>query len=118
MRGPNRCPVLIFRSQPWEHLSYGLVFMPSPVWVNRVGMLINLNPSSPKYQLGSVKKLLDKEIALLTDFPELVLEELSVGVNSSVLALDSPVSSGDRVEVYRPLLVDPKEARRKRAKKK
>jgi uncharacterized protein len=59
-----------------------------------------------------------KASSLLTDFPELVLEELSVGVNSSVLALDSPVSSGDRVEVYRPLLVDPKEARRKRAQKK
>ena len=43
-----------------KHLSYGLVFMPSPVWVNRDGILINLQPSSPKYQLGSVKKLLNK----------------------------------------------------------
>jgi len=43
-----------------KHFSYGLVFIPTPVWVNRAGILINLY-TGPKYQLGSVKKLLNKE---------------------------------------------------------
>ena len=44
-----------------QHSSYGLVFIPCPVWIKGDAQLINLNPSSPRYQLGSVKKLLDKE---------------------------------------------------------
>ena len=44
-----------------QHLSYCLVFIPSPVWIKNKKQLINLNPSSPKYQRGSVKKLIKKE---------------------------------------------------------
>jgi putative ubiquitin-RnfH superfamily antitoxin RatB of RatAB toxin-antitoxin module len=32
--------------------------------------------------------------------------------------LDDPVEAGDRVEIYRPLTADPKQARRLRARKK
>jgi len=38
-----------------------------------------------------------------------------VGVYGRRVALDHVVADGDRVEVYRPLRVDPKEARRRRA---
>lgn len=41
---------------------------------------------------------------------------LSVGIFSRKVTLDTPVKPGDRVEVYRPLLSDPKEKRRKRVK--
>ena len=44
----------------WKSFS-PLVFIPCPVWIKGDEQLINLNPSSPRYQLGSVKKLLDKE---------------------------------------------------------
>ncbi|MBX3693419.1 RnfH family protein [Dokdonella sp.] len=37
------------------------------------------------------------------------------GVWSKHVARDHVLSDGDRVEVYRPLLIDPKEARRARA---
>ncbi len=47
----------------------------------------------------------------------LVLEMLSAGVWSKVRAWDSPLREHDRVELYRPLLVDPKEARRQRYKR-
>lgn len=47
----------------------------------------------------------------------LVLEGLKVGIWSRVAALDAPLRERDRVEVYRPLLVDPKEARRQRYRK-
>lgn len=40
-----------------------------------------------------------------------------VGVYGKLKSLDTPVRAGDRIEIYRPLLADPKEARRRRAKK-
>jgi uncharacterized protein len=46
--------------------------------------------------------------------PGLDVAALAVGVWGQTRALDTPLREGDRVEVYRPLLVDPKEARRAR----
>jgi hypothetical protein len=41
-----------------------------------------------------------------------------VGIFGRVVALEAPVADGDRVEIYRPLEIDPKEARRRRAARK
>ncbi len=49
---------------------------------------------------------------LLTRFPEIALSELNAGVFGVVCKLDQTVKEGDRIEIYRPLLHDPKEARR------
>ena len=38
-----------------------------------------------------------------------------VGIFGRVVQLDAPLADGDRVEIYRPLMLDPKEARRRRA---
>lgn len=43
-------------------------------------------------------------------------KENSVGIFGEPATLDTRLRDGDRVEVYRPLKIDPKEARRKRAK--
>ncbi|HEY0821411.1 MAG TPA: RnfH family protein [Rhizobacter sp.] len=51
---------------------------------------------------------------LLSAHPQLALETLSVGVWGVPRGLDHPLRDQDRVEVYRPLTVDPKEARRLR----
>jgi len=40
---------------------------------------------------------------------------LATGVWSKPKPRDTPLADGDRVELYRPLLADPKEARRRRA---
>jgi len=40
--------------------------------------------------------------------------ELRVGIWGRVRPLDTPLRERDRIEVYRPLTVDPKEARRRR----
>jgi putative ubiquitin-RnfH superfamily antitoxin RatB of RatAB toxin-antitoxin module len=40
-----------------------------------------------------------------------------VGVFGRLVAPATPVREGDRVEIYRPLMLDPKEARRRRAKR-
>lgn len=46
-------------------------------------------------------------------FPELNFDELKIGVWSKPLAPATQLRDGDRVEVYRPLEMDPREARRK-----
>jgi uncharacterized protein len=45
-------------------------------------------------------------------------ENQAVGIFGKRVALDHPLCAGDRVEIYRALAMDPKEARRRRARKK
>ena len=47
--------------------------------------------------------------------PGLVASDANVGVFSRRCTLATVLRDGDRVEVYRPLLVDPKDTRRQRA---
>ncbi|KAB0490138.1 RnfH family protein [Pseudomonas vancouverensis] len=53
------------------------------------------------------------------EFPELDLGECPVGIFGKVVAdaENQAVQAGDRIEIYRPLLADPKEVRRLRAAK-
>ena len=55
---------------------------------------------------------------ILERFPEIDLSRQRVGIFGEFVLLEDPVHDGDRIEIYRPLLVDPKETRRKRARKK
>jgi putative ubiquitin-RnfH superfamily antitoxin RatB of RatAB toxin-antitoxin module len=49
-------------------------------------------------------------------FPGLTLSEDSrLGIFGQLVPPDQELSAGDRVEIYRPLLADPKEVRRARA---
>ena len=54
---------------------------------------------------------------LLTRHPSIDLAQHRVGVWGKLRTLDVPLRDQDRVEVYRPLLIDPKEARRQRQRK-
>jgi putative ubiquitin-RnfH superfamily antitoxin RatB of RatAB toxin-antitoxin module len=54
---------------------------------------------------------------LLERFPELAGTTLTVGIFARVTTLEQVLKSGDRVEIYRPLVHNPKEARRIRAAK-
>jgi putative ubiquitin-RnfH superfamily antitoxin RatB of RatAB toxin-antitoxin module len=49
--------------------------------------------------------------------PDANLGQCAVGIFGKRVERRSLVADGDRVEVYRPLLADPKEARRKRVKR-
>jgi hypothetical protein len=51
------------------------------------------------------------------EFPELDIASARLGIFSRFVEKDSLLNSNDRVEIYRPLIIDPKEARRQRAKK-
>ncbi|MBT9591742.1 MAG: RnfH family protein [Thiobacillus sp.] len=52
---------------------------------------------------------------VLEAFPEIDLTKNKVGIFSKLVKLDEIVRDKDRVEIYRPLIADPKEVRRKRA---
>jgi len=53
---------------------------------------------------------------VLDDFPEIDLEKNKVGIFSKISPRDTPLRDKDRVEIYRPLIADPKEVRKQRAK--
>jgi len=55
---------------------------------------------------------------LLERFPEIDLATNTVGIFGKAAGLAAVLRSNDRVEIYRPLLVDPRESRRRRATKK
>lgn len=54
---------------------------------------------------------------ILPLFPEIKLGEASVGIYSKKVALDTGLREGDRIEIYRPLKIDPKQARLLRAER-
>jgi hypothetical protein len=43
------------------------------------------------------------------------VDPVHVGIFGKTVAADARLRDGDRVEIYRPLKIDPKEARRRRA---
>lgn len=54
---------------------------------------------------------------VLEKYTEINLRENKIGIFSRPAKLTDLVENGDRVEIYRPLLADPKEIRRQRAEK-
>ena len=52
---------------------------------------------------------------IIEDCPEIDLGRNKVGIFGKATRLDAELRAGDRVEIYRPLIADPKEARKKRA---
>jgi hypothetical protein len=52
---------------------------------------------------------------LTQTIPGLVIDPAHLGIFSRKVAPDHVLGEGDRVEIYRPLILDPKEARRRRA---
>ncbi|MFA6051350.1 MAG: RnfH family protein [Methylobacter sp.] len=66
---------------------------------------------------GATVEAAIKASGLLERFPEISSSELKVGIFGEVCKLDQPVREGDRIEIYRLLIHDPKDARRQRALK-
>ena len=51
---------------------------------------------------------------VLEQFPDIELGKNKVGIFAKLAKLNTELKEGDRVEIYRPLIADPKEVRRKR----
>ncbi len=52
---------------------------------------------------------------IMMKFPELDIENSKVGIFGKATKMTMVLKEADRVEIYRPLIADPKEVRRKRA---
>lgn len=82
------------------------------------------------YATADSQALLDLEVAagttllnavmqsgIIAMHPEIDVSVCKVGIHGKIKQLDAELRDGDRVEIYRPLIADPMEARRRRAKK-
>jgi len=59
-----------------------------------------------------------EQSGVLASFPDINLVTQPVGIFGKKKTLDTVLRERDRVEIYRPLVADPKDSRRKRAAKK
>lgn len=56
-----------------------------------------------------------EQSGIIKAFPDIDLDTQKVGIFGKAATLATVLAEGDRVEIYRKLIADPKEARRKRA---
>ena len=58
-----------------------------------------------------------EQSGILLRHPDINLQENKVGIWSKTCKLQQVLKDGDRIEIYRPLIADPKEVRKRRAEK-
>ena len=56
-----------------------------------------------------------EQSGILERFPEIDTAHLKAGIFGKLKKTDQPLREGDRVEIYRPLIADPKQVRKERA---
>ncbi len=56
-----------------------------------------------------------KVSGIMAKFPEIDLEKNQIGIFGKLTKLNTTLRHLDRVEIYRPLIADPKEVRKQRA---
>jgi len=67
--------------------------------------------------VGSCIEECIKLSGIVTHFPEIIPSKATVGIFSRPEKLETIIKVGDRIEIYRPLIADPKEMRKLRAAK-
>ncbi|MGI9213992.1 MAG: RnfH family protein [Methylococcaceae bacterium] len=65
---------------------------------------------------GTTAESAVKRSGVLERFPEIDLTQNAVGIFAKVCSLQQVLRAGDRVEIYRPLIADPKVMRRQAAR--
>lgn len=65
---------------------------------------------------ATVQQIIEQS-GILQQFPDIDLNQQKVGIWSRPVKLTDTVKAGDRIEIYRPLIADPKDLRRRRAEK-
>ncbi len=68
-----------------------------------------------KLPCGSTAEDAIRRSGILGEFPEIDLAQNKIGIFSKACKLDTLLRDKDRIEIYRPLIADPKEVRRQRA---
>ena len=64
---------------------------------------------------GTTARMAVERSGILQRHPEVDLEQTKLGVFGRVVSPGTPLRDGDRVEIYRPLIANPRQARRERA---
>ena len=64
---------------------------------------------------GTTVKQAIESSGISTKFPEIDLAKSKTGIFSKLTKPDTALRDKDRIEIYRPLIADPKEVRKKRA---
>ena len=67
-----------------------------------------------KYREMTAEQAIERS-GILDNYTEIDLAENKIGIFGKKARLSQRLKPGDRVEIYRPLLLSPKQARRKRA---
>jgi putative ubiquitin-RnfH superfamily antitoxin RatB of RatAB toxin-antitoxin module len=62
---------------------------------------------------GSSVEQAIRHSGILQRFPEINLEAQKVGIYGKIVKLDAPIKEGDRIEIYRPIIADPRTVRRR-----
>lgn len=70
---------------------------------------------SVKLQEGSTIQQAIEASGLLQRNPEIDIAKAKFGIYGKLSKMDTVVRSRDRIEIYRPLIADPKEVRKQRA---
>jgi putative ubiquitin-RnfH superfamily antitoxin RatB of RatAB toxin-antitoxin module len=65
--------------------------------------------------VGSDAEQAIKASGMLNQFPDIDLAINKIGIFGKLCKLNTPLRHSDRVEIYRPLIADPKQARKQRA---
>ena len=86
-------------------------------------ILIEVAYALPKKQLiipikvktGTTAEEAIKTSGIIKKFPEIDLEVNQIGIFGKLTQLDHVMRERDRIEIYRPLIADPKEIRRQRS---
>ncbi len=71
-----------------------------------VHLTLNLKTGSTVFEALNASEI-------YTTYPE--TKDLPVGIYAKQVSLDQVLKEGDRIEIYRPLVLDPKEKRRQKA---
>ena len=88
-----------------EQVTVEVVFAePSRRWLRKVTL-----------PAGSTVAQAIEASGIVREISGLVVDPTRLGIFSRKVTPDHVVGEGDRVEIYRPLTLDPKEARRRRA---
>jgi len=86
-------------------------------------IIVEVAYALPKEQLivpvkvseGTTAEQAIKSSGIMTKYPEIDLAVNKIGIFGKLSKLDAPLRHLDRVEIYRPLIADPKEVRKQRA---
>ena len=86
-------------------------------------ILVEVAYALPKQQLilelmvpeGTTAEQAVQKSGILAKFPEIDLAQNKLGIFGKLVKADTVLREKDRVEIYRPLIADPKEVRRQRA---